>query len=106
MRQPRGVAARPDGRGVRWPGKQPGERLDFSIDWTARLDGDAIAGSIFVVPPGIVADASSRSATETTVWLSGGSDRRSYLIVNKITTAAGRTMHQAARIRVRAKSRT
>jgi hypothetical protein len=63
MRQPRGVAARPDGRGVRWLGKQPAERLDFSIDWTARLEGDAIAGSVFVVPPGIVADASSRRSS-------------------------------------------
>ncbi|MCK1684253.1 hypothetical protein IVA87_33925 [Bradyrhizobium sp. 147] len=101
----RRAAARADGRGVRWPSKQPGERLDFAIDWTERLEGDAIAASQFAVPPGILGEASSRSATSTTIWLSAGVDRRSYLIVNSITTAAGRVMRQAVMIKVRAKSR-
>jgi hypothetical protein len=102
----RRVLARADGRGVRWPNKQPAERLDFTIDWSARLEGDAIASSTFTIPPGIVGDESSRSASGAVVWLSGGADRRSYLVVSSVTTAGGRTMHQAVRIRIRAKSRT
>lgn len=101
----RRVEARKDGRGARWPSKDPGDRLDFAIDWAARLEGDAIAASTFAVPAGIVGEASSRSATMTTVWLSSGVDRRSYLVVNSITTAAGRVMRQAVRIKIKAKSR-
>lgn len=101
----RRVAARVDGRGVRWPSKQPGERLDFLIDWSARLEGDAIAASTFKVPAGILGDGSLRSASTTTVWLAGGVDRKSYLVVNTIATAAGRIMHQAVMIKIKAKSR-
>lgn len=101
----RRVVARADGRGAAWPSKQPAERLDFAIDWTARLAGDSIVASTFKVPAGIVGDASSRSATATIVWLSAGADRQSYLVVNRITTAAGRVMSQAVRIKVKAKSR-
>ncbi|UEM17336.1 hypothetical protein G6321_00025190 [Bradyrhizobium barranii subsp. barranii] len=101
----RRVATVNSGRGLRWPSKQPAEVLDFAIDWTARLEGDAIASSAFVVPPGVTAASSSRSARETVVWLAGGVDRGSYLVVNRITTTAGREMRQAVRIRIRARSR-
>lgn len=101
----RRVAARADGRGARWPSKAPADRLDFSIDWAPRLEGDAIAASQFAVPAGIVGEASSRGTTSTTIWLSAGADRRSYLIVNVITTAAGRVMRQAVMIKVKAKTR-
>lgn len=101
----RSVAARKDGRGLRWPSKDPAERLDYVIDWTACLDGDAIASSTFTLPAGIMAESSSCSATAAVVWLSSGADRRSYLVVNRITTASGRVMRQAVRIKVKAKSR-
>lgn len=101
----RRVATLKSARGLRWPSKQPAEVLDFAIDWSARLEGDAIEASAFVVPPGISAGSSSRTARETVVWLAGGDDRRSYLVVNRITTTAGREMRQAVRLKIKARSR-
>lgn len=104
--QLRRVSARKDGRGARWPNKQPAELLDYAIDWTARLDaGDTIKASAFVVPDGLEATSSSRGDRDAVVWLGAGDDRVSYLIVNRITTTAGRELRQVVRLKIRAKSR-
>lgn len=99
------VAAVKSGRALRWPSKDPAELLDYAIDWTERLAGDAIAHSTFKLPPCIVAKSSSHSEAVATVWLACGVKGRSCLIVNQVTTKAGRQLRQAVKIKIKAKSR-
>jgi len=97
------VAVARDGRALRWPSKRPADALDYGIDWSARLDGDAIVGSEFKLPPGIVASSSSYSATVATAWLVAGVEGRAYLVVNRVITKAGRIMHQAVKLKIKSK---
>ena len=86
-----------------WPDKDPDEVLDYRINWAPRLAGDTIASSIWIVPTGITEDDAENTTTTTTIWLSGGSLKTNYSLVNRITTAAGRTMDQTVTIRVSTK---
>jgi hypothetical protein len=73
--------------------KDPDGVLDYSINWAAWLDGDTITVSTWSVsgPDALlVVDSDSESTTVTTVWLSGGTVNRQYIVTNHITTAAGR----------------
>ncbi len=86
-----------------WPDKDPDEVLDYQIDWSERLGTDTISTSTWEVPAGIVEDDQEYTSTATTLWLSGGTLSTRYTITNRITTAAGRTMDQSVRIKVKAK---
>lgn len=85
-----------------WPTKDPDEILDYKVLWAADLGEDTIVQSEFslVVPAGLVIDSDSHSATDATVWLSGGNDGEIGTILNRITTAGGRVMEQAVLIGV------
>jgi hypothetical protein len=87
-----------------WPAKDPDEVLDYEIDWTKRLDGDTIATSVFEVAVGdAVVDSDSNTTTATTVWLSGGTLDETCEVLNRITTAGGRTMDQTVKLKIKAK---
>jgi hypothetical protein len=88
---------------LQWPPKDPDEILDYQVDWTDRLGEDTIATSAFTVPAGLTKDSESSTDTAATVWLSGGTLAASYEILNRITTAGGRTMDQTVKIRIKAK---
>ena len=75
-----------------WPIKDPDDVLDYSIDWTARLAGDTISSSIWIVPAGITKDSDSNTDSISTIWLSAGTVGQRYNITNRITTVAGRTI--------------
>jgi hypothetical protein len=77
--------------------------LDYTLDWSARLDGgDAIASSTFALPAGLVADRASNTAATATVWISSGAAAGSYEIVNRVETLKRRTIEQAIKLRVKA----
>lgn len=78
-----------------WPSsKDPDEVLDFVIDWTAALAGDTIATSVWSRVDGdVVIGSQSNTTTRATVWVSGGTHGSTLL--NRITTAGGRTMDQS-----------
>ncbi len=80
--------------------KDPNAVLDYSIDWTRWLAGDQIAASEWIVASGLTKMADSKTATSATVWLSGGTAGQSYIVTNRITTAAGRTEDRSFTIRV------
>ena len=80
--------------------KDPNAVLDYSIDWTRWLAGDQIAASEWIVASGPTKRADSKTATSATVWLSGGTAGQSYIVTNRITTAAGRTEDRSFTIRV------
>lgn len=85
-----------------WPSKDPGELLDYQIDWSALLDGDTIDSSSFAVLSGsVVIDSSSIDNVTTTVWLSGGTLNETCTVENTIETAVGRIFQQSVRLRIR-----
>lgn len=83
--------------------KDPDEVLDYVRDWATDLAGDTIATSVWVVPAGITKNSDSHTTTTATIWLQGGTLDTDYALVNRITTAGGRTFDKTLRILIRAK---
>lgn len=82
--------------------KDPDEVKDYGVNWAARLDeGDTIATSDWIVPDGIIEDSATNTTTTTTIWLSGGTLGTTYSLVNRITTAGGRTLDQTCKLKVK-----
>lgn len=81
--------------------KDPHAVVDYTINWARHLVADTISTSTWTVPSGITKDSDSKTSQTTTVWLSGGTDRQKYSLVNRIVTAAGRTLDQTIKISVR-----
>lgn len=80
---------------LRWPDKDPDERLDYVLRWDAEMDavGDEIIHSLwFIVDDDetLVIESDGVRNHETYVWLTHGEAGRSYQLTNRITTAAGR----------------
>lgn len=72
--------------------KDPDAELDYGIDWTAWLvEDDTIATSDWIVPDDLEKSNPSITDGKTTVWLAGGTVGQTYAVVNRITTAQGRT---------------
>lgn len=83
--------------------KDPGEALDYMVDWSAEMArvSDTISTVAWTVPNGLTKGASSNTTTTATVWLSAGEDGQTYDVVCRITTAAARIYERTMRIRVR-----
>ena len=72
-------------------GKDPDAVLDYSMDWTAwLLPGDSVSASDWLADDGITIDSDALAGPVATVWLSGGTARRTYVVTNRITTNGGR----------------
>jgi hypothetical protein len=87
-----------------WPIKSPGEILDYAVTWTEKLaPGDAVKSSTWVVPHGLTKVKDSVSADICTIWLSGGKMNNRFTIINRVETAAGRSIEQYVRLIIGAK---
>ena len=83
--------------------KDPDAILDYQINWATWLSTDTIATSTWTVATGITKVTDTKTTTATTIWLSGGTADTDYRLVNKITTANGRTEERSIWIKVRNK---
>ena len=76
--------------------KDPDSVEDFTIDWAATLaessPADTISTSAWSKDTALVIDSDSNTTTTATVWVSGGTDGTYTNLVNRVTTAAGRTL--------------
>jgi hypothetical protein len=80
--------------------KDPDEILDYTVDWSERLETDeTISTSSWIVDSGLTVDSDSKSSTAATVWLSGGTSGQFYAVINRITTSVNRTYEQAFHLR-------
>lgn len=91
-----------------WPSKDPNEVLDYQVNWASadnpRLEtGETLLTSNFSVVSGdVVINSESFLATGLcTVWLSGGTADTACVILNRVTTSAGRTYDQSVKLRIR-----
>jgi hypothetical protein len=80
--------------------KDPNAVLDYMIDWARWLAGDEIASSDWTVPAGVTKVAATHTATNATVWLSGGTAGQAYTVTNRITTTGGRTEDRSFIVKV------
>lgn len=81
--------------------KDPNAVLDFLFDWAAFLGSDTIATSTFPsFPTGITNQSTTNTPKTVTLWLANGARDHDYDILNRITTAQGRTMDWLLRVRV------
>lgn len=68
--------------------KDPGEVIDYTIDWDAELGAsETISGTpTWTVPAGITKDSQSNTTTTTTIWLSGGTGGNEYVLTCQIVS--------------------
>lgn len=78
--------------------------LDYEMDWTSWLatsPEDNLASSTWEADDGITIDSDSNTTKKATVWLSGGTPGKTYVVTNRIVTAGGRTDDRSFYIVVR-----
>ena len=80
---------------LNWPNKDPDERLDYAMDWTAEMSAreDEIIQSLWFIvndDATLTIESDGVDGHLTYVWLTGGEDRRNYQLTNRVTTAGGR----------------
>lgn len=72
--------------------KDPGATMDYWIDWADTLDsGETLATSAWAADSPITVVRSYIQGTKAYVFLSGGVDQTTYVVVNTVTTSAGNT---------------
>lgn len=91
--------------------KDPDADLDYEMDWAGGAPGpwlatgETISTSTWTAPAGLTVgtggQAPSHDTTTTTVWLLGGTVDKTYRVVNRITTSAGRVDDRSIWIKVR-----
>lgn len=81
--------------------KDPDATEDFAIDWSGRLGADTLTASTWTLPDGLVSVSETSNATQTAIFVSGGSCHRVYRLVNHVVSAGGRSFDQTLRIRIR-----
>ena len=85
-----------------WPDKDPNEKLDYTIDWSAALVGtDTIVDSIWTTDSDLETSGMSNDTTKTIIWIAGGKEGIKYNVSNRITTAAGRIMERTVILKVK-----
>lgn len=87
-----------------WAAKDPNEVLDYEHDWSARLDGDTIAGlpQCLVESGDVEVDSVTVAGDVQTVWLSGGAIGDVRLTL-RVATTAGRTYDEGIKLKIKAR---
>lgn len=81
--------------------KDPDADLDYACDWSGWLvDGDTISESTWILPDGatLTAHTDSFTTTHAIVWFRGGTLGQNYSVVNRVSTAQGRTEDQTVAV--------
>ncbi len=85
-----------------WPSpKDPDEVKDYEVNYALLLGTDTINTSTWILPAGIIKDSDSHTDTEVTIWLSSGTAGETYLLVNRIVTAGGRTYDRTIKLKLK-----
>lgn len=84
--------------------KDPDSRVDYSIDWTPYLAGQAIEASFWVVAPaepdGIEAEETSFEPARTAARLTGGVTGHCYTVSNRVIFSDGTLDARSITLRV------
>jgi hypothetical protein len=83
--------------------QDPDSTLDYKWDWSDWLEqGETITVQSVVAEAGISVDSSAiaDAGLSVTAWISGGTDKQSYVATCEITTSAGRVDQRSIRIKI------
>jgi hypothetical protein len=84
--------------------KDPQSRVDYSVDWSAYLDGQTVAASLWTVRPqeqgGIAVGESGFDLTRTSARLEGGVIGHVYTVSNLVTLTDGSRDERSITLRV------
>lgn len=86
------------------PPKQPVDHLDYDVDfsrWLPEDDAITTATAVSDAPTDLVVESVQISSPVVKVWVSGGTNGRSYKITVTASTSGGRIKETEFRIRVR-----
>jgi hypothetical protein len=93
---------------LKWPEKDPNEVLDYELDWAdpdepRLVVGETLLTSVWSVLEGDVVINTSSFTPQglATVWLSGGTSGTKCVLLDRVTTSAGRTYDKEVSLRVR-----
>lgn len=82
--------------------KDPDAVLDYRWDWSVWLKtGETISTVTWDVPAGITQQSHSDDTSSATIWLTGGTVGKNYLVTCRIVTSSGRTDDRSQLIPVR-----
>lgn len=86
--------------------KDPNAVMDFGVDWSNWLGVDTLSTSAWSITttatsPALVIDSDVSNTTVATVWLSGGKVGTKYALLNRVTTAGGRTNDRTIYVQVK-----
>jgi hypothetical protein len=100
---PRGFV--PSAMPLRWPDKEPGAILDYSLDIQHLLDpGDTLSAFSAAVTPsvpgGLVVDSVLTSGTVATAWLGDGVADVDYTVMLSLSSLSGRYVPVTVRLLV------
>jgi len=75
--------------------QDPGETLDFPVDWlcTLQRDGGTISSATFTAP-GLTIVATQTTDTNATIWLAGGELKTTYTVTCTMVGTNARTYVQ------------
>lgn len=82
--------------------KQPGEVLDYDIDysdWLAARE-DTVDSYTVSAATGVTLDSYAMTSGVIKVWLSGGTHNVTYKVEAEVTTVGGREKHAAIYVKV------
>lgn len=84
--------------------KDPQSRVDYAVDWTAYLDGQTVADSVWTVRPqepgGIAVEEASFDLSRSAARLVGGTIGRVYTVSNLVTLSDGAQDERSITLRV------
>lgn len=81
--------------------KDPGDRVDYLVDFTEWLGEDTISSVSWTVPDGITNYSTSGTTATATIWLAGGTHGQEHVITCQATTAGGRIKQRSFKVMVR-----
>lgn len=82
--------------------KDSAATLDYQIDWALWLGKtDTLQTVTWEISPGIVKKDSENTPTTATIWLSGGTLNRFYIITCSIITVQGRSDQRSFILRIK-----
>ena len=82
--------------------KDPSAELDYTMDWGQWMPpNDRIVNVTWTISPsGLTNSSNTFSTTQTTIWLTGGTDGTTYDVTCEITTLEGRIDDRTFRVEV------
>lgn len=81
--------------------KDPNATLDYQWNYAEWLDTDTIASHQIIVPIGLTLVSSTHTSSAVTAWISGGTVGKTYAVVCRITTTAGRIDDRTISLEIR-----